>query len=1004
MNKDWQKVLQIALFLIVSVQLPLISQVYTVTTTEDLTDSNIGDGIFSPQSFRSALENLERFGGDKITFAFDEKDYYFTQGFPLPQINKPIHIEGKGSKLHGEYGDGRQLVIGLWLNAGASNSLIEDLQLINFAQTALVIQCNNSTFKALEIYNNPFAISMNNASNNYFGDTKNAYTKFIIHNNGPKPLYGGGIAFQLVDNCNNNIIDNVAFGVDITRPSVNIGNRQGALLISKGCNENIIKNCKFSYNKGFEAISVREASGTLIENCDFQYDRIQKYEYVYSPNNDSTYQRNGINMENCQNTTIKHCIFGTHTQRGLIARGVNIKIDSNVFAFTPNRELTAMVSGQGHYIAFSALSVEGVNIVVSNNYFGNSRTGLSVGGAKTKLYNGTDSVYIHSNYFGQVIADSVFTPSTGISLNGGYIKNVIIGDKDIVDTTISNSSPLSNHIIGSSQYGIDIISYDSLVNNIIIANNDIGYDVKTKTDKPTKLSGIHITGNPSDIDIYDNSIVSLKNGVEIDTFRLNLGEKPIFNPRKIRVSGNVIGNEDKIGIINSEAGVQVNGASTVNIYKNTILGSNHGIWCRSPLNNSIKVYENDIGHLSNKDKANRGHGVYISDKCSDVSVGLLNNPNSANNIVGNRLSGIKVEDSASKVLIVYNTINENKQASISLNDSEKYYSENKDLDSLDLDTGANSLQNAPEITTIDTIVGGIEYKARFNASPGKYLLQLYRTYSYPLDSTHYRPLLEFVNEFEVIVPDSGKIIFTKQIISPLARLLIAGRNTIALTATNQDLETSQLGRSVGVKDKYIDLEVFYDGNDTITNDRNIKTKLFIVNNSTVSLSNVVVIDSIPDSFIVDSITVTNGSPILTGREIKYTIPMLSQIDTAVMTVYGLQFSGDTHKRFARVDSLKEELNTKNNFDTIEVKIIPLTIKEDSQFLNTYYYSSNLDLIVVFDGKAENIQLYDLLGNKVSVNMVAHNNTLVLNELPLGIYLLSFRDYSNVYHRLSIIHY
>ncbi|MBK9247412.1 MAG: right-handed parallel beta-helix repeat-containing protein [Ignavibacteria bacterium] len=964
------------------------AQEFVVNSTEDLPDADISDNIFFPQTLRSALENIEAHGGTQIRFLFDNLTYNLSQKYQLPTINKPIKIIGKGSTIHGE----NYIKYGLFFQSGANGSEVEDLRLTGFTVSPLSVQCNNSIFTSIEIFNNlGVGILLNNASNNIFISSKTTYSGFKIHSNSGDIGYG----VQIDEKSNDNTFDGISFGCDLINFNQDLGNSKDGLYIrGEGT---VVRNCVFAYNRrnGIELDQPNlNARPTTIINCDFQTSRLMQYAEVgTSDYNDTANQKSGIRIFRGNNITIRNCVFARHRSYGIESgvSGSNIVIDSNVFCLTPaNRQMTEFV-GNAEMIGESAIKARGNNLKIANNYIGKVKNGVS-------LFNG-DGISIIGNTIGVVDSNVVFSPTNDGIFIGDNVKNLKIGDAMV--------PALGNRIIGSGRHCIWAQCYDTS-KLFVIANNNLGVDKIIKPALPCGESGILLEGNISFVSIELNNISSLQYGIRIRSLPSTINSTIVYTPASLTITKNTLGFVllDSTQKNNSEAALALEGVKNIDVSRNVLSYSNKGIVCSSDINQNISIFLNQIGALSTTDlvKVNASHGILLKNGCTGVSVGLLLDSTSGNLIYNNGGAAVKVEDSSINNLIVYNIMIGNKQGSISLGDGKLYYDEKRDRDSSDLDSGPNSLQNAPVVTNIDIRNLDAVYLAMLTGKSGrKYSINEYLTLKLPTSSQYLMPAIKPIRQYQVAIPESGVVEISKDIIDiESVELMKKGTHTITLTATNEDLETSQLGSVFSPSGT--DLSISYDTTKSVVIGRVIKTYLTTKNISEIKALNVQIVDSMPAMFVIDSVMSTIGVPVIEGSLVKLTLSELNAQDSVEILVIGRHTTQEIHKRYAFVYSDSKEITLANNEDSLFIIIDPTQVHHSTSEFPPTYFSSGQTLRITLNSNYKVVQLIDILGNRVYHKDVNKNHRIFIENIPFGLYMVILTDEANKLNVYNILHF
>ncbi|MBS1538045.1 MAG: right-handed parallel beta-helix repeat-containing protein [Bacteroidetes bacterium] len=986
--------LQLLLLIVIgffSLTTHLQSQEYVVNSTEDLPDSDLSDNIYSPQTLRSALQNIERYGGNQIRFLMDRMTYRLTQGFQLPSINRPIKIIGKGSTIHGE----DNVQFGLVVNPGASGSEIEDLRLTGFRIIALNIQCNNSTFRSIEIHDNLGAgIVLNGASNNRFVTDSSVYSRFNIYNN--KGDFGYGM--QIDEDSDNNVLDRLYFGCKSTDFVKDYGNQKDGLFIrGQGTT---VRNCVFAYNRksGIEIDQpTLNALPTTIYDCDFQTDRNDYPKVGTQVYSDTSNQKTGVNLFRCSNVTIKRCVFARHRSYG-IGSGVrmsNIVIDSNIFGIMPIGRASLYefdFNNIEEQLGESAIRVAGNNIVVSNNFIGLAGNGIGIFKGNT--------ITVIGNTIGITKGDSVVSVLKDGIFIGDLVDSLTIGDK--------LNPLLGNTIVGCKRHCLWAQSYDA-TKDMIIANNNIGVKNVLLSAIPCQESGLFLEGNITMVSIVKNNISSLVNGVKIQTLFSTLEPKTAYTPSDISIVFNSIGFvlPDTSKLNNSNAGINLNGVKNLNLNLNNIRRSQRGILCESTLNSNVVISNNIIGGVSPIDTvtANAEDAITLAKGCSGISVGTLMDSLSGNLIYNNGGAAIAIYDSSIKNLIVYNIMIGNKKGSIALGDGALYYSAQSDRDTEDLDDGPNSLQNAPYMKSIIPSTDIVNYTAELVGKPGsKHRIDEYLTLKLPQSLFYFMPAIQHIGNYEVTIPSSGTVEISGLIKIPeVIRLIKERKHTIALTATNQELETSQLGSIIFTP--VLDLSVQYDSSASVVSEHKIKTQLIIKNKSLINAVNVETTDKFPVSFTVDSANATKGEVAIKNDYIQLTIPELNALDSVILTVYGKEQVTGIHKRYAEVITTGSiDVVDSNNQDSLFLLVNTTSVHNNELQPSAQYFSEGRTIMVRPTKSFKSIQLIDIAGRIVAHQDYSYTEIVQFENIPAGVYVVSVLNELNAKQADIIVHY
>ena len=245
--------------------LPLNAQVlYKVSDISDAPDSDLTDGVYSPPTLRSAIQNSTREGVPVIIeIAATISGDTLILNSSLPPITVPCEFKAKGIAINGA-----QTPVGLVFADGSDGSVLTDIFLYNFNGSGLVVQSDNGTYMAIESHdNNGPGINLNHASGNTFTQKPGAttYAGLLLYSN--KGSAGSGM--QIDETSQDNT---VSFGFFGTRAdNLDHGNeRQGLLIGGAGT---VVRKCVFAYNDtdGIELDMDGPAGNpVIIDSCFFQ--------------------------------------------------------------------------------------------------------------------------------------------------------------------------------------------------------------------------------------------------------------------------------------------------------------------------------------------------------------------------------------------------------------------------------------------------------------------------------------------------------------------------------------------------------------------------------------------------------------------------------------------------------------------------------------------------------------------------------------------------------------
>jgi len=365
---------------------------FIVNDLSDLPDEDLTDGIYTPQTLRSAIQNANHEGVPAVIIIVPDRSTIRINS-DLPVINVPINFEGKGLIL--EPASGSIAKFGLWITS--NYSVVRNVLIQWFTSTGLVWQGSDGLIEMTTCRYNGVNLNMNHAHRNTIGGQLQGYFSNYFYG-ATGSTSGQGISLvgtwaDSVDGGNNdNIIQYCAIGIDengVAKP-----NKYGInISMSK---RNIIKHNVISGNDG---------GGINIDGTYPGTDGLGNFVWLGSQLN-TVIKNNSIGTSNIGSEAIPNIDAGIRISGSIGDSIVNNVISGN--------------SGTGIYVA-SALSKK---IIIENNRVGTDRS------TKNPVPN-----------------------SSGIRLNGSehiVRNNVVSGNKNV---GISVSSPYS--IIEFNIVGLD---------------------------------------------------------------------------------------------------------------------------------------------------------------------------------------------------------------------------------------------------------------------------------------------------------------------------------------------------------------------------------------------------------------------------------------------------------------------------------------------------------------------------------------------------------------------
>ena len=270
------------------------------------------------------------------------------------------------------------------------------------------------------------------------------------------------------------------------------------------------------------------------------------------------------------------------------------------------------------------------------------------------------------------------------------------------------------------------------------------------------------------------------------------------------IFGNLIGLSlgGMAALSNSGHGVIINGSNTVvggsNANQRNFIGANSGNGILvAGTGTGSRILGNSIGITTAGNSAgNTEHGIAI-DSSGNTIGGTL--PGDRNTIANNLLDGIAVPSNVQDNTFLGNQIYANQGLAIDLEDNGVSLNDNN----LDLDTGANGLQNFPVINQA-VLVGAttIHVEGRLGSTPNSsFRIEVFVNSS--ADSSGHGEAEEFLGAFTVTTDANGVAIFSESV-SGVANPTVG--DYVSATATVETTSgfgsTSELALSVAVTDSF----------------------------------------------------------------------------------------------------------------------------------------------------------------------------------------------------------
>ncbi len=473
--------------------------------------------------------------------------------------------------------------------------------------------------------------------------------------------------------------------------------------------------------------------------------------------------------------TIRDNTVSANLQRGIGVSylATNVLIDQNLLG----------TDGAGLYPignAYDGVSCSGKHILIQGNLIGGNGTGIDISG---------DSSIVRDNIIGDFELSSSPLGNLYYGVNISFGKGNLIGGPAPGDMNV---------ISGNGIHGVQVKGFSAL--NNVIEGNYIGTITTGLLGLGNDSSGVNITHGAKQTIVRNNLISgNLVDGISM---------VPLFDsiPRDNIVDDNLIGiaADSAQALPNGRFGIYLDSAWSNYIghagKPNYISGNDStGIYLKNADANEFK--SNVIGVLPDSTTAlqNFGDGICI-EQSHNNTVGERF-PDEGNIIANNRGAGIRVKSGYGNHF-VGNNIHANGELGIDLvgNDDEFGVTLN---DSMDVDTGANSLQNTPTLTFIGHADGNTAVFGFLDGVAGQsYMIDFYEAFE--RDPSGFGEGDSLLDSLEVIPDASGYANFADTI-SGLHPHVVA-------TATDPFFSTSEFSKSP------IMVNVVVDGSDIDSSD------------------------------------------------------------------------------------------------------------------------------------------------------------------------------------------
>jgi uncharacterized repeat protein (TIGR01451 family) len=586
--------------------------IFTVSDPSDAADPDVEDGIYSPPTLRSAIQNINHNPGvHKIVFSPAITMIEIFDG--LPGIFSTVEIDGKIGTSGRVILDGSTMAPSLphyGIAVYGANSYVHDLEIRNFPHGGLLLNgASSSVVQNNDVHtNNGPSINLNNATDVLIGGLLPAERNYLYGNTG-----SGGNGITLLVSSNNNIILGNFMGTKdglVQEPNIveTGGNLIAHNVISGNEYGGVDVDANFSVSSRYEANFI---------GCD-----------VNGNNELPNGEESGMSFSSCfGDTVIGNTISGNHYFGVEVSsQAINLVITRNKIGPTSDG-----LRSIGNWESGIAVGADGV--LIEDNLIGGNLNGVSISSAW--------DVVIRRNVLGTPDgAEESLGNGWGVSVSFG--ENCVIGGPDPADRNIISDNGggvritgrtafnniIENNYIGTDESGTTARgNYDGILitfgadscvvrNNVISGNNHDGVQITPRLDELPEAN--KIVGNKIGVDASGaQPLANGRHGVWINDTNLNV-------VGGVGTDANVISSNDTCGVV-------IDGGSRNYIVGNYI-GTNTGVI-------------NDFG--------NGGCGIRLIGADHNLVGGAA--PDSGNTIMWNGSSGIELIDT----LCVANRIQHN---------------------------------------------------------------------------------------------------------------------------------------------------------------------------------------------------------------------------------------------------------------------------------------------------------------------------------------------------------
>ncbi len=643
---------------------------FVVSDNSDADDSDLEDGLYSPPTLRSAIQNANLLGGSHV-ISFASGLTKISPSIQLPGISVPITINGTVAA-------GKIIIDGFLSSGSIGISLGNQSTVTNVrfewwkaAGLALGFGANNSTLQYNEFAFNKTGLNINADSSLVGGDSLSTANKAVLNTQ-------EGIAVVFGDK------NRIRYNYSGTMNGITAAGNSDAGVYVSGEQNSVVGNI-LSGNDDAGLELGEFANRTLVKN---NYIGVNVFGSTRLPNHGD-----GITTFADRDSIVDNVIAAngdgitvlgqaSHTYIGFNNIGINASEDSLI----GNRDNGIQLLGANAVVESNIISAnngDGISVtglggaVIRRNYIGTNRNGTADWG------NNNNGIYISCNgnmIGGNSIADANVISgngSSGIELYGGIIfsfpgpsgpnyvlRNTIqfnsIGTNKAGTAKIPNADGItlwgyadsnivySNLVSGNSRYGIRFRPANGVPSYNNISGNYIGTNYTGFAKLSNTSAGVHVqAGYKNMIGGPTNAYANIISGNDGPGVLMEGGAANIVSHNSIGVNLN-----GGAALGNNEAGVKIAGWSDENEINSNHLSGNKGAGIVLTSRNGYLPFHNVIignviglNFAMNAPLPNTGEGIFLYNAENTWIGGTTFD--SSNVISGNSGPGIQIEgDSA----------------------------------------------------------------------------------------------------------------------------------------------------------------------------------------------------------------------------------------------------------------------------------------------------------------------------------------------------------------------